>query len=110
MTNRLEILRNDELVYAYERGQALPGIQRRLLDQMDQLMDQGINLGGEEIPAPGATQKTHFMVGELVNAVMAEDEGAMLNCCSYLALRVPGLAAVHIHESEDQFEVDLKFD
>jgi hypothetical protein len=105
----LEILMNGRRLLRFDRSRTLPGLQRRLLDQMDRHMDEGVQLGGEDVPLPDRIQRAHFVVGELLEAIGREDKVAIMHCCTYLAQRVPELALIRIEEQGDEFEVDLVY-
>lgn len=110
MSNLMAVLLNGIAQLEYDRGRVLPNDQKAYLDRMDQKMDGGITLGGEQIAMPDQRQRAQFVATSLHAAMRADNEGLSSALCSYLAVRLPDLHQVRIDERDGEVLVDLVFD
>lgn len=114
MGNMLAVLLNDIAQLEYDRSKALPPHQELYLDKMDQKMDEGIQLDNETISNPDLNQRAQFVAGNLVSAILNDQEAAAAALCSYLAVRLPDLKQVKIIQANDkesgEISVELVFD
>lgn len=109
MNDKLVILFNGQAVVEYDRATRLPGHQRQYLDMMDSDMDAGIDLAGEAIDAPDATQRSKFVAMHLAQALMDEHDAMIAAGCAYLANRLPELKQVKITQQGEELMLDLIF-
>ncbi len=105
------IVINGEKIIDHDRSKRLTGLQRRFLDQMDQKMDGGIRLGGEQIDDPDPMQRAQFVANTLMTALDDDNEALAAACCSYLARRLPKLQQVRARKTDDgPTMIELVFD
>lgn len=105
------IVINGEKVIDHDRNKRLTGLQRRFLDEMDQKMGQGIQLGKDHINTPNALQRAQFVANTLIDALNNDNEALAAACCSYLARRLPELQQVKAKtESDGSTMIELVFD
>ncbi len=109
MSTNLVVYVNGMRRLEFDRSRGVPGQQRKLLDEMDQDMDQGINLGGEQIAAPDAEQKAQYVVEHLLNALARQQESAAVIFCTYLGVRLPELVAIRAVDQGQGFSASLQF-
>jgi hypothetical protein len=107
MADRLTIYRNGELAYEVDKRDALARMQFAYVQRMDADMDRGIDLDGERITSPTQAQRTHFVIGQLLDAVSINDSRGIAMMCRYLAQRMPELDAIRVEEDGDEYRVDL---
>lgn len=98
---------NGNEVLQYDRSKPVPILQQNYLTRMDRRMDQGINLHGEWIAAPGSDQRAQFVAMNMAQALKqgAEEQAAAM--LTYLAERLPSLRAVRIDLQGDQLSAEL---
>lgn len=94
----------------YQRGLPLEPAQRDYLDQLDERMNAGIELGGRRIERPDPLQRTQFIAQQLLNAVQAGNEPVAAATCAYLANRNPDLKQVRAATHDGLLSFDLVFD
>lgn len=111
MSNKLAVFINGEAVLEYDRNIALTQQQLASLTQMDQKMDAGINLAGEQVSAPDKNQRLQFMALNLVHALVKEENEALIAAStSYLAQNLPDLKQVRADNRDGEWLIDLVFD
>jgi hypothetical protein len=106
----LDVFVDEHRVFSFERSAGVPGRQRRFLEQMDQDMDTGIELGAEWISDPDLKQRTHFVVGQLLLALERGNQPLAATLCTYLVTRLPQLKAVYGMNDDQNVTVELDFD
>jgi hypothetical protein len=94
----------------YDRSKALTDKQQEYLAKMDEGMDAGITLAGEEIKKPDLLQRAKFVAGYLSQALFDENEQMIAASTSWLATRLPDLKQVKIIQDGEQISIDLVFD
>lgn len=94
----------------YDRSKALSEKQQEYLDKMDEGMDAGITLGGEEIKEPDLLERAKFVAGYLTQALFDENEQMIAASTAWLAMRLPDLKQVKIIQDGEQISIDLVFD
>ena len=57
----LEVVVNGETVLSFDHNSRAPGHQRQFLDSMDLDMDEGIEMGGEQIASPDDMQRAKYV-------------------------------------------------
>lgn len=107
---KLHIIINDAVILEYDRSKPVPGKQRQYLDQMDTTMDQGINLGEDDIETPNTLQRAQYIANSLINALFKEDYNLGIAMCTYLALRIPDLQQVKAIGERNEISVEFIFD
>ena len=109
MSDKLVVLLNGQSVVEYDRAKRLPGHQRQYLDKMDSDMDSGIELNGESIAEPDATQRAKFVAMHMVQALLDEHDAMIAAGCAYLANRLPDLKQVKVVQEGEDLMLDLIF-
>ncbi|CAG0907704.1 unnamed protein product [Cyprideis torosa] len=109
MNLKLAIVVNGQLMMHYDRDQRLPGVQRRMLDEMDTKLDQGISLAGVMVEDPDPMMRAQFVANTLVNALFDENDQKAAAMCSWLATRIPELQVVQAIDNENESKVELVF-
>lgn len=94
----------------YDRNKPLSDKQQEYLTKMDEGMDAGISLGGEELKNPDLLQRAKFVAGYLSQALFEENEQMIAASTSWLAMRLPDLKQVKIIQDGEQISIDLVFD
>ncbi|MGV6825722.1 MAG: hypothetical protein ACWA5Q_01985 [bacterium] len=107
MANPLSVYIDGTPIIQFDRNKTLTGIQRRSLDQMDQLMDQGINFDGAHIKDPSPLDRTRFVANKLINALLAENDALAAALCAWLGRRVPDLHRVIAVNDDQGMSIDL---
>lgn len=110
MNNKLAIMINGDLMMHYDRGQRLPGVQRRFLDEMDAKLDQGVQFAGALVEDPDPMIRAQFVANMLINALFDGNDQKAAAMCSWLATRIPDLQVVKAIDKEDESKVELVFD
>ena len=98
--NKLLVIFNKEPVLEYDRSKPIPGKQRQYLDQMDERMDQGIQLGDAFIENPNPLQRAQFVANSLVNALLKQNFNQAIAMCTFLGKRMPELQQIQCEGSE----------
>ena len=109
MSDKLQILVDGELRAVLDRQASLPGLERSWIEQIDEMLGQGIGSGPGRIENPGLEDKTQFVVGELVKALRAGNEAAIAKLCAYLAYLQPTLCRLDAITQGDDLDVRLLF-
>ena len=94
----------------YDRNKPLSDKQQEYIPKMDEGMDAGISLGGEELKNPDLLQRAKFVAGYLSQALFEENEQMIAASTSWLAMRLPDLKQVKIIQDGEQISIDLVFD
>ena len=94
----------------YDRNKPLSDKQQEYLTKMDEGMDAGISLGGEEFKEPDLLQRAKFVAGYLSQALFEENEQMIAASTAWLAMRLPDLKQVKIIQDGEQISIDLVFD
>lgn len=94
----------------YDRSKALSEKQQEYLDKMDEGMDAGITLAGEEIKEPDLLSRAKFVAGYLSQALFDDNEQMIAASTAWLAMRLPDLKQVKITQDGEQISIDLVFD
>lgn len=110
MQDKLAIVINGELMMHYDRNERLPGVQRRMLDEMDAKLDKGINFSGVFMEDPDPMIRAQFVANMLVNALFDGNDQKAAAMCSWLATRIPDLQVVQAIDKEEEGRVELVFD
>lgn len=109
--NKLHAIVNGVAILEYDRGKPVPGHQRRYIDNMDTVMDEGIQLGDDYITSPNPMQKAQFVANSLINALYKENYPLATAMCTYLAKRIPDLKQVKAAGNDEQhINIELVFD
>lgn len=109
MADQLVIYRNGATAYAFDKREGLARMQFAYVQRMDADMDRGIILDGERILNPDRTQRTRFVIGQLLEAVSINDSRGIAMLCRWLAQHVPDLDAIRIEDDGDDYRVELRY-
>lgn len=101
---------NGEPQIDYDRSKSISNKQQEYLGKMDDGMDAGINLNGEEFKQPDLLQRAKFVAGYLSQALFDDNEQMIAASSAWLAIRLPDLKQVKIVRDGDQISIDLIFD
>lgn len=110
MTDSLVVVLDGVSQLEYRHGTALSEQQIAYLDQLDQRMDGGIELGGLRIERPDILQRAQYVSLQMLQAVEAGNESVAAATCTYLANRLPDLKQVRAITRGGQLTFDLVFD
>lgn len=105
----MAVLLNDIAQLEYDREKSLTDYQATYLANMDEKMDAGISLNGEQILNPDINQRAQFIAANLLDAIKKSDEAMSAALCSYLADRLPDLKQIKITEKDENVTIDLVF-
>lgn len=94
----------------YDRSKPLSDKQQEYLTKMDEGMDAGISLAGEELKEPDLLQRAKFVAGYLSQALFDDNEQMIAASTAWLAIRLPDLKQVKIAQDGEQISIDLVFD
>ena len=106
----MQVIVNGQSQIEYDRNKSLPENQLEYLDKMDQEMDSGFELAGEQIDEPDLLQRAQFVAGYLAQALFSENDQMIAASCSWIAVRLPDLKQVKILQDDKQISIDLVFD
>lgn len=110
MTDSLVVVLDGVSQLEYRHGTVLAEQQIAYLDQLDQRMDGGIELGGRRIESPDILQRAQYVSLQMLQAVEAGNESVAAATCTYLANRLPDLKQVRAITRGGQLTFDLVFD
>lgn len=110
MTDSLVVVLDGVSQLEYRHGTVLAEQQIIYLDQLDQRMDGGIELGGLRIESPDILQRAQYVTLQMLQAVEAGNESVAAATCTYLANRLPDLKQVRAITRGGQLTFDLVFD
>jgi len=106
----MQVIVNGESQIEYDRNKSLPEKQLEYLEKMDQEMDSGFELAGEQVDKPDLLQRAQFVAGYLAQAIFGENDQMIAASCSWIAVRLPDLKQVKILQDDNQISIDLVFD
>ena len=109
MSDMLVIYMDETPAYEFNKRDGLARMQFAYVQRMDDDMDKGISLNGEQVRSPNQMQRTQFVIGRLLDALSINDSRAIAMLCRYLAHRVPNLDAIRVEEDGDEYSVDLVY-
>lgn len=107
--NILHILFNEEAVLEFDRSKSIPEIQSQYLDNMDDRMNEGIQLGEDFIAPPNPLQKAQFVANSMVNALLKQDYNQAIAMCTYLGVRLSDLKQVICNGRDDDNGIKIEF-
>lgn len=110
MNNIMAVLLNGIAQLEYRRDKPLPDVQAQYLDQMDERMNAGIELGDEHVAQPDLDQRARFVAANLVHAIQSDDETKAAAFCTYLAVRLPELQQLKIQDTDGKITIEFVFD
>ncbi|MCI0507594.1 MAG: hypothetical protein L0Z73_15990 [Gammaproteobacteria bacterium] len=110
MSNIFAVLFNGNPELEYDRSKPLSERQHQFLEKVDQELSAQFVMGGEVIRNAGIEKKAQFVAINLVDALLASNDGVASAMCSYLATRVPNLKQVKVTDNHGQVLIDLIFD
>ncbi len=110
MSEKVAVLVNGQATIEFDRNKPLSEPQQRYLDKMDQEMDGGIELNGEQIGQPDQIQRAKFVANALLESIQADEEPRIAATCSWLAVRLPQLKQIRADLKQGSFSIDLVFD
>jgi hypothetical protein len=110
MSDIMGVLLNGIAQLEYDREKLLPDHQAAYLDKMDSKMAEGISIADKTIPNPDINQRAQFVVSNLLHALKTDNEQLAGAMCSYLAIRLPDLKQVKIHEEGEEVTIEFDFE
>ena len=108
MSRILSVSINGAVVIEHDRDQPLTGVQRRSLDQLDQLMNAGIELEGKHLNDPDPVQRSRYVANRLISALERDREAPSAALCAWLALRMPGLREIVATDHPEGMRIELR--
>lgn len=109
MGDMLTLYRDEQLVLQLDKSEATARMQFAYVQRMDNEMDKGIELHGEGIRSPNQSQRNHFVIARILDAMAVNDQRAMTMYCRYLIHRAPQLDAIRVQEDGDEYAIDLVY-
>lgn len=106
MNNSFNVTLNKQIIYNYS-VKPVPARVRRFLDEIDDDMDKGIQLGEEKIVAPTDFQKIQFVALELFDVIEKKDSNMVEVLSAYLMNRKGHLKEVRITLSDEIINLKL---
>ena len=106
----LVVVLNNSPVLEYNRNKTLSENQRNTLKQMDEKLNQGITLEDEFISQPSLEQRIQFVAGNLVSALLNDEEILAAASCAYIANHLPDLKQILAIHKDEQVSIELIFD
>ena len=108
--NLLVVVLNNSPVLEYNRYKVLSEKQRNTLMQMDEKLNQGITLEDELISQPSLEQRIQFVAGNLVSALLNDEEILAAASCAYIANHLPDLKQIKAIHKDQQVFIEFIFD
>lgn len=109
MADHLFIYLNGTVVCEFDKREGLARMQFAYVRRMDEHMDRGIDLNGNQVRSPDQQQRNHFVIGQLLDALRINDRRDLALFCRYLAYHAPTLDAIRVEENGDEYTVGLEF-
>jgi len=110
MSEIVKLLVDDDVVLEYNKAIPLPENQKAYLDNMDNMMANGIELGGKKLQQPELTQKAQFVALNMLGHLKQNDDASAIAMFSYLVNRLPELKQVIAKHQESKVGVEFVFD
>ena len=107
MKNSFNVTLNEKIIYSYTDKPA-PARLRRFLDEIDNDMANGIQLGELYEVTPSLIQKLQYVSMKLFDAIERKDHNLIELLSAYLMSRNPDIKHIIITESDDLFNLTLK--
>lgn len=107
MADELRIYVSGTETHSFDKREGLARMQFAYVQRMEADMDRGITFNGERVQNPTQAQRTQFVIGQLLEALMINDSRGISMLCRYLAQHAPGLNAIHVEEDGDEYSVEL---
>jgi hypothetical protein len=108
MSEPLVLYLDGERCLEAPRG-AVPGQLRGWFARLDADMAEGIELGGDWVPAPDARQRGRYVLGRLLSALADSKPEFAHTLLIYLALNWPELRAIRAVSGAGDWAVELDF-
>ena len=106
MNNSFNVTLNKQIIYNYS-VRPVPARVRRFLDEIEEDMDKGIQLGEEKVVAPTDFQKLQFVALKLFDAIEKKDSNMEEVLSAYLMNRKGQLKEVRIALSDEIINLKL---
>ncbi len=106
----LAIVINGALIMKFDRGQRLPGLERRTLEDIDKHLDEGIMVAGVRMIDPDPVVRAQYIANYMIAALLDDQDKKAAAMCSWLATRIPDLQQVRAIENEEGSKMELIFD
>lgn len=106
----LAILLNGIAQIEYDRNVPLDTKQADYLNNMDNKMDAGIQIGEKFNATPTDEHKAEFVVSNLYHAIKANNEGIASAMTTYLAVRIADLKQVKLNDKDGNVSIELAYD
>jgi len=106
MKNSFNVTLNEKIIYSYSE-KASPARLRRFLDEIDQDMAQGIQLGDRNETNPSLIQKQQYVSMRLFHAIEKNNSNLTELLSAYLMSRNPDLKEISIIEKDNLLNLKL---
>lgn len=107
MADKLRIFVSGAETHVFDKREGLARMQFAYVQRMQEDMDRGITFNGERLHSPTQDQRTQYVIGQLLEALLINDSRGISMLCRYLAQHAPGLNALHVEEDGDEYSVEL---
>jgi hypothetical protein len=108
--NNFVVVINSIKELEYFRDRDLNDKQVSDLEIIDAKMDEGFEVGGQEISHPTHQDKATYAANVLISALMNDSETTAAIFCSYLATRNPALKQLKATTHDDRVTIQLIYD
>ena len=108
--NLLVVQVNGTPMLEYDREKVLSGAQKESLKLIEEKLNQGFNLGEQQISHPKLEQKIEFVTANLISALLNDDEVLAAASCAYVAIALPELKQIKALENNGEISIELIFD
>ena len=108
--NILVVQVNGTPMLEYDRDKTLTKVQKESLKLIEDKLNLGLNLGGENIDSPSLEQKIEFVTANLISALLSDDEVLAAASCAYIAQALPELKQIKALENNSDISIELIFD
>ena len=109
-STQLVVQVNGTPMLEYDRAKTLSSAQQKSLELMEEKLDQGLTLGNQHIPNPNLEQRIEFISGNLISAVLNDEEVLAAASCAYIAHALPELKQIKALEDNGEVSIELIFD
>ncbi len=106
----LAVVINGDLIMTFDRNKRLPGIERRVLEEIDAHLDEGIQLGDTKVIDPDPVLRAQYIANFMITALFEDQDKKAAAMCSWLATRIPDLQQVRAVDNEEGSKIELVFD
>ena len=106
MSHGFIVTLNNQTIHEYNETR-IPGRLKRYLDEMDQGMEMGVQLGDHWQDHPTDFQKQQYVAMVLFRGLQKKDSNLVNIVSAYLQDRYKSLSEINIDQSEDLIDLQI---